>query len=477
MDRRVLVLMLIFLLLQSYGFAQGRDSVFFTNGFKVGEVTENSAVIWTRLCAQEFPVPVWHERKDPPFRSPLGFNDSMAVEEMDGAVKGAFGELRIELSAVSDVKSGAWEYVSVYRDYTFKKKIENLQPNTLYNVKIQGRRDSESPVSEISGHFRTAPSDTEVFPVTFTSSSCQYFWDFDDPKRGFRIYDAMSKHRPDFHCHTGDFVYYDKPGPMASTVVLARHKWHANNAWPSLREFYAQTPIYLQKDDHDTMFDDASPHKNAFGELSFQDGLAIWYEQAPLEGNPYRTFRWGKDLQIWLVEGREYRSDNWVPDGPDKSIWGEKQKKWFMETVGSSDATFKVLLSPTPVLGPDRSTGKNDNHANKAFETEGNWLRSFLGEHSVFVVNGDRHWQYVSKDVISGVFEFSQGPSSDSHAQGWSQKDRRPEHQFLRVNGGFLLVEVYRKENQPFISFTHCDVNGVVVNEMTITAEITEGQR
>lgn len=466
--RRFFILMPVVLLLQSNGLAQGTDSLFFTNGFKVGEVTGNSAVIWTRLCGQEFPVPVRHERKDPPFRSPLGFNDSMAVEEMDGAVNGAFGEVWIELTAGSVVISAAWEYVSVYMDYTLKKKFDNLQPNTLYKVRIQARRESDSPVSEISGHFRTAPSETEAFPVTFTSSSCQYFWDFDDPERGFKIYDAMFEYRPDFHCHTGDYVYYDKSGPMASNVVLARHKWHANNAWPSLREFYTQTPIYLQKDDHDTMFDDASPHKKAFGELSFQDGLAIWYEQAPLEGDPYRTFRWGKDLQIWLVEGREYRSDNWVPDGPDKTIWGEEQKKWFMETVSSSDATFKVLLSPTPVVGPDRSKGKNDNHANKAFETEGNWLRNFLGEHSVFVVNGDRHWQYVSKDEKTGVIEFSQGPSSDSHAQGWSQEDRRPEHQFLRVSGGFLVVEVYRKENQPYITFTHCDVNGVVLNEKTI---------
>ena len=40
----------------------------------------------------------------------------------------------------------------------------------------------------------------------------------------------------------------------------------------------------------------------------------------------YRTFRWGKDLQIWLVEGRDFRSPNNMPDGPDKTIWGAEQK-------------------------------------------------------------------------------------------------------------------------------------------------------
>jgi len=467
MIQRISLIAILLLLLNQAGQAQDTDSVYFTTGFKIGELSDHSVVIWTRLCAWDSPVPVHHERKGAPFRSPMEFNDSIPVEEMDGAVKGTMGQVRIQLSTGSDTIAGDWEFVSAYKDFTYKLKLDGLQPHTLYKVTIQGRKDEESPVSEISGRFLTAPPETEAFPVCFTSSSCQYFWDYDDAQRGFKIYDAMLKLQPDFHCHTGDFVYYDKPGPMARSVVLARHKWHAINSWPSVREFYTRTPIYQQKDDHDTMSDDASPGKGPFGELSFTDGVAIWYEQVPVEGLPYRTFRWGKDLQIWMVEGREFRSDNWVPDGPEKTILGKEQKEWFMETIRQSDASFKVLLSPTPVIGPDRSMGKNDNHSNKAFETEGEWLRDFLGEHSVFVVNGDRHWQYVSKDTLSGVLEFSQGPSSDSHAQGWSQDDWRPEHQFLRVNGGFLAVEVYRKEDLPHISFTHYDVNGLIVNERT----------
>jgi len=273
--KRLSLAILFFSLLLSPGISRDHDSVFFTTGFKVGEVSEHSAVIWTRLCGQEHPVPVRHERKESPFRSPLNFDDSMPVDQMDGAVKGAFGQVRIELSAGSKTITTEWEYVSVYKDYTYKKRMEGLLPNTLYKVEIQGRKDRESPLTEISGHFRTAPSEEEVFPVTFTSTSCQYFWDFDDPDRGFKIYDAMLKLLPDFHCQTGDYVYYDKPGPMARSVELARHKWHANNAWPSIREFYAFTPIYQQKDDHDMLSDDASPLMESFGELSFQDGLAI----------------------------------------------------------------------------------------------------------------------------------------------------------------------------------------------------------
>ncbi len=449
------------------------EEVYFTTGFKVGEVTDSSVVIWTRLCKNAKPVPVKHERKEPPFKSPVNFNDNMPVNEMDGAVEGAFGQVRIEIESSDFKRSTEWQWVSSYADYTLKKRISGLKPNTRYTVLLHGRKEEESPMAQLKGQFQTAPSPDDIVPVTFTSSSCQYFWDYDDPVRGFKIYDSMIKLNPLFHCQTGDFVYYDKPGPMANTVPLARHKWHANNAWPSLVNFYSRIPVYLQKDDHDMLSDDASPNIKPFGELSFQDGLSLWYEQAPLIGKPYRTFRWGKDLQIWVVEGREFRSDNRIPDSQEKTIWGDEQKQWFVNTVKASDATFKVLLSPTPVVGPDRAKGKNDNHANLAFKTEGKWLRQFLAEEKVYVINGDRHWQYVSVDDETGVMEFSQGPSSDSHAQGWKPGDKRPQHKFLRVNGGFLTVQVYRDET-PVIRFTHYDVDGNIMHDEKIAKHASD---
>ncbi|MFT6999840.1 MAG: alkaline phosphatase D, partial [Spirosomataceae bacterium] len=110
--------------------------------------------------------------------------------------------------------------------------------------------------------------------------------------------------------------------------------------------------------------------------------------------------------------------------------------------------------------------GKNDNHSNAAFATEGNWLRDFLSSlERTYVICGDRHWQYVSKDAKTGLLEFSSGATSDEHAQGWNPDDVMPEHQFLRVKGGFLAVEVTANES---ITFTHYDVDGKKVNEMTI---------
>ena len=441
------------------GMAQQRDSVFFTNGFKVGEVTDSSAIIWTRLCKSDTPVAISHARSESTFRSPIDFDDTVPVKEMDGAVEGTFGEVRIRYSSPDTTFSSDWSYVSPYRDYTFKTAIQGLRPATRYAVVIEGRKGADGPVSRVSGGFSTPPRPEVAVPVVFTASTCQYFWSHDDPVRGFKIYESMLALDPQFHCQTGDYVYYDKPGPMADNLPLARHKWNAINGWPSLVDFYRQIPLYIQKDDHDLLKDDASVASSAFGELTFQDGQRIWEEQTPIGERAYRTVRWGKDLQVWIVEGRDFRSDNALADGPEKTILGGEQIEWLKATVRASDASFKVLISSTPVVGPDRDA-KKDNHANASHRTEGQWLRKFLGEEKMYVVNGDRHWQYVSVDPETGVMEFSQGPSSDSHAQGWPPDDRRPEHKFLRVKGGFLSVSVHRRNGYPVIEFTHHDVEG-----------------
>jgi len=60
----------------------------------------------------------------------------------------------------------------------------------------------------------------------------------------------------------------------------------------------------------------------------------------------------------------------------------------------------------------------------------------------MYVVCVDRHWQYVSVDPKTGLREFSCGPASDNHADGYSEKKHNDMHRFLRVKGGFLGVQV-----------------------------------
>jgi alkaline phosphatase D len=206
-------------------------------------------------------------------------------------------------------------------------------------------------------------------------------------------------------------------------------------------------------------------------EFTFRQGLEIFREQVPMNSLTYRTFRWGKDLQVWLVEGRDYRSPNDAPDGPAKTIWGAEQKRWFFKTFAESDATFRLLVSPTPIVGPDRSQ-KADNHANAGFRHEGDEVRKFLeAQKNTAVFCGDRHWQYASADPKTKVREYGCGPASDKHAGGWKQEDYRKDyHRFLRVAGGFLSAEVDRPDGKATLTIRHHDVDGAVQFEDKLSA-------
>jgi alkaline phosphatase D len=232
-------------------------------------------------------------------------------------------------------------------------------------------------------------------------------------------------------------------------------------------------PGYWEVDDHDSWVNDGWPSKSAdwMNPLTFEEGFGVYREQVPMGDSTFRTIRWGKGLQIWLVEGRLFRSANTMPDGPGKTIWGAEQLDWLKRTILASDAEFRVLISPTPIVGPDRDKGKNDNHANEAFAHEGNQFRMWTKQQNLknfFTCCGDRHWQYMSIDPGSGLREFSCGPASDLHAGGNpEQPDWQP---FLRVKGGFLTVAARRPDGVPVIVFRHHDVHGKVVHEYTARA-------
>ncbi len=198
----------------------------------------------------------------------------------------------------------------------------------------------------------------------------------------------------------------------------------------------------------------------------WDQGLQVYAEQVPMGARPYRTFRWGKGLQVWVVEGRDFRSANTMPDGPSKTILGKAQKRWLKETLLASDADWKVLVSPTPIVGPDRSN-KADNHANLAFRDEGDGMRAWFSSNmpeNFFIVCGDRHWQCHSVHPETGVHEFSSGPATDEHAGGSPGHDLAY-HRFHRVAGGFVSITAEKVLDESSITFRHHNVDGGVEYE------------
>ena len=351
------------------------------------------------------------------------------------------------------------------QDFIHQFKLVDLLPNTNYVLQVMGRTSESKDVgSFITGNFTTAPGLKQEEKVVFTVTTGTSYGDRDQGDDGYKMYAQMLKLEPSFFVHTGDILYYDG---QAKTLSLARWHWDRMYSLPSNLEFHRQVSSYFIKDDHDTWMNDCWPGQQTrfMGEFTFDQGLEIFKQEVPMDSLTYRTIRWGKDLQIWLVEGRDYRSPNRMPDGPDKTIWGAEQKSWFKRTVQESDATFRILISPTPIVGPDREN-KRDNHSNIVFAHEGNEIRNFIAsQKNMYVVCGDRHWQYVSQDPTTGIREYSCGPGSDEHAGGWNNDMLRPEHLYLNVIGGFLSGTVDRIDGKPTLTFRHHGVDGNILNE------------
>lgn len=444
--------------------------IYQANGLRIGEVTPTTAIVWTRLTkntARNNDGVVFKKRG----KSEEALNTP--VESIEGACPGQPGKVRLVYWPAEEKQNAittSWMNVNEEGDYIHQFPLKGLNPQTTYHLRSETLIEGQPPHGELMGKFRTAPEADVVAPVKFCVMTCQGYPDRDHPD-GHPIYPSMQDKDPDFISLTGDLIYYDNDAPSAMTSDLAHLHWQRMFSLPRLVEALRNTSTYWLKDDHDTLDDDSWPGQR-YGEFTFEEGQKIYRQQAPLGSQSYRTFRWGKDLQIWLTDGRDFRTPNKMKDGPEKTIWGAEQKAWFKRTVAASDASWKVLISPTPIVGPDRKN-KNDNHSNATYSHEGNEIRQWLQANvpdNFFVVCGDRHWQYYSIHPETGVKEFSVGAASNSHAGGTPGRDPKY-HRFHKVQGGFLNVLVDGNKDRSSIVFQLCDVDGEVAFEQTFEAD------
>ncbi len=190
-----------------------------------------------------------------------------------------------------------------------------------------------------------------------------------------------------------------------------------------MKEVFNTTAAYWSKDDHDFRFND-SDLKGDKLPLP-KTGIELFREQMPIHAlgdntSPtYRTHRASKHIQLWFSEGRDFRSPNKAKDGPEKSLWGSEQREWLKKSILASDANWKILVTPTPMIGPDDSS-KTDNHTNLGgFRHEADEFFAWLEQNNIrnfYTFCGDRHWQYHSRHP-SGVEEFACGALNDENSR------------------------------------------------------------
>lgn len=462
---------------------------------------------------------------------------------VDGDVPGAAGVARFEVAESQDftgARTTEWLRAVSNRDYIVKKRLDGLKPGTRYYYRAVFGADEKTTKAGPTRSFKTHPgrevaAETNFVVVTGMNYNAFYrgsrAYKGSDRALGYPALKTILAASPDFFVGTGDNVYYDSGAKHAQKPADMRRFWHEQMVQPRMVDMLGQVASYWEKDDHDTRYNDSDNTGDL--EPGPQLGNNIFMEQVPLaefevasKTLPYRTYRVSKDLQIWMTEGREFRSPNMSND-PNKSMWGAEQLAWLKRTLAESDATFKILISPTPMVGPDdvnriefmgarRGAAalpasqtpapatvpalpaavagvdelKRDNMTNpRGFKPERDGFFKWLKDNGVlqknfYIVCGDRHWQYHSIDP-SGVEEFSSGAIIDENSRmGRAPGDplgndpksliKQP-YTSREPSGGFLKVTV-QPGPTPKVLFRHYDEHGTELNAVTKTARATSGR-
>ncbi len=431
--------------------AEPGGRVFHAQGEMAGEVTQTTAILQSRLTATPGLV--------------------------EGDVPGAAGWGRFQYSEAPDfsaAKETDWIEAEAERDFIVRCQIAGLQPNRTYYYRLVYGPDRLRTEIGPTRRFKTLPAADQPAAVRFVVGNCMnYAFFFQGPKgdgknaradatdrqRGYPAMESIRKLEPDFFVGAGDNVYYDHPARSAAqTLAELRRKWHEQFVLPRVVEMVGDISTYWIKDDHDYRYNDAD--RTGAKAPSHELGVRTFREQMPVVADAdsatvtYRTIRCGRWLEIWMVEGRDYRSPNRSPDGPQKTLWGAEQKAWLKRTILASDAPLKILISPTPMVGPDDGY-KRDNHVSpEGFRHEGEeflaWLKA-NGQENFYVITGDRHWHYHSVHP-TGCEEFACGALNTENsrlgrAPGDPQStdpDAKVKQLYTdaRPTGGYLLVEV-----------------------------------
>jgi alkaline phosphatase D len=384
----------------------GDDAPAITHGVVVGDVTARSAVLWAR-----------------------GDREGTLTVHLSGGRHDRTERLRFRAAD----------------DYTGQVFLTGLRPDTTYRYKLGSTR----------GSFETAPEDHDAARVRLAfggdvagQNVCR------DSTEGFPIMDTIRKVRPDVFVGLGDMIYADNacdpvgrygnaqvPGGFGPATDLAGFwaHWRYNRADRASQRLLASTGYVGVWDDHEVVNDfgplsdtrSTSPYTPGIHLLPI--GLDAFIDYTPIAIAPntpkrlYRSLRWGKHLELFVLDTRQYRDANSASDSPDrpKTMFGREQLTWLKDSLVASDATWKVIVSSVPMSIPTGfpPSGGRDGWANfdqtTGFEQELLDVLRFMeseGIENTVWITTDVHfaeafkYQPFSSNPEFVVYELATGP-------------------------------------------------------------------
>lgn len=392
------------------------DADLLPQGIAVGDVSATSVVLWVRT-------------------------DGPAMVQVEWATPSLWKKVATLGTAMAPVSRTAPLTTTGGTDYTLSIPLTGLAPANRYRYHVlitpTGASHSSSTLKLAArGEFTTLPHTGISAPVTFAWSG-----DLGGQGRcrqgvgGYPIFDVMKRQPLDFFLFLGDTIYGDEscsappnePGAdfVATTLdqYRARHRYQRGAA--SLRQFLERVPVYVTWDDHEVRNDFSGPfdERMPVGRQALREYWPI--ASPPEEPNRlYRAIRYGADLDLFILDTRQYRSRDADADGPAKTMLGAAQLKWLLEGLGDSTATWKIIATSVPLSVPKGGAGYSDGWASgpmtPGFERERQVIvESILSRNlkNVVFLAGDVHYVQANAydpngDGTIDFHEFVAGPLS-----------------------------------------------------------------
>jgi alkaline phosphatase D len=337
----------------------------FQLGVASGDPWPDGFVLWTRLATRPLdpdggmaPEPVtvrWEVAEDDRFARGLRSGDALARPELAHSV-------HVEVAGLAPD-----------RPYWYRFRVG----------------DAWSDV----GRSRTAPAPGAApARVKVGIASCNSFQD-----GLYTAFDHMVAEDFDLVFHLGDYIY-EGPGLEkkvrkhlgleCKTLEGYRQRYAQYKTDPALRALHAAAPWAFTPDDHE--FDNncagAISEEKTVTPEEFLKRRAIAY-QAMYENMPlrvasrpqgpdmqlYRRIPWGRLADFFVLDTRQYRSDQPCGDGnkppspeqldPKGSLMGAAQRDWLFEGLARSGASWNVLAQQVMMARADRKPGEGVLHS------------------------------------------------------------------------------------------------------------------
>ena len=332
----------------------------FLLGVASGDPTPTGGVLWTRLAPR-------------PTEPDGGMDGQRPVVTWELAGDDAFKTIVKQGRATAAPELG----------YSVHVDVDGLPADRWYFYRF-----STGGATSSVGRFRTTPGAGVTAPLRFAVASCQHY------ETGlFTAYEHMAREELDLVTHLGDYIYeYGAiPGRVRAhnsfevrTVDDYRRRYALYKSDSALQAAHARCPWLVTWDDHEV----DNNYAGLVGENDMESeeqmrarraaGYQAWWEHQPVrvprvkswsDLSITRTMDWGSLARFFVLDGRQYRSDQACGDGsrvvpcedwanPSRTMLGMQQERWLTNGVGASKARWQVLANQVMVAPYDALEGE-----------------------------------------------------------------------------------------------------------------------